>query len=144
MWRIKTQNCGEDAQVIEYVNKKDITVKFLETGVVLEHRTYREFDKGTLRRPKYYVGRTEVMNNSQRCTIVKVYDSERKVDVEFEDGTVVTPALLCEAGLINKDYYLVKILGDGKLEKKLTVQANKFSNSAVAAIEGAGGKTEVI
>lgn len=63
---------------------------------------------------------------------------------KFDNGTVVTPALLCENGLINKTYHLVKILGDGKLEKNLTVQANKFSKSAVAAIENAGGKTEVI
>lgn len=63
---------------------------------------------------------------------------------KFEDGTVVTAALLSENGLIGKQYCGVKILGDGKLERKLTVQANKFSKSAVAAIENAGGKTEVI
>ena len=56
----------------------------------------------------------------------------------FEDGTEVTPELLVETGLVRKE------LGNGSLEKKLTVKANKFSASAVKAIEAAGGKTEVI
>ena len=62
----------------------------------------------------------------------------------FEDGTEVTPELLKQAGLVRKELDGVKILGVGELEKKLTVKANKFSKSAVAAIEAAGGKTEVI
>ena len=49
----------------------------------------------------------------------------------FEDGTVVTPALLKEAGLVKKELDGIKVLGEGKLEKKLTVQANKFSKSAM-------------
>ena len=62
----------------------------------------------------------------------------------FEDGTVVSPALLCEKGLLTKQYSAVKVLGNGKLEKKLTVQAHAFSASAKEAIEKAGGKVEVI
>lgn len=62
----------------------------------------------------------------------------------FEDGKVVTPALLIEAGLVGKEYHGVKILGKGKLEKKLTVQAAKFSESAKSAIKAAGGSVEVI
>jgi large subunit ribosomal protein L15 len=62
----------------------------------------------------------------------------------FEDGTEVTPALLIETGVIKKEMSGVKILGNGKLEKKLTVVAHKFSQSAKEAIEAAGGKTEVI
>ncbi|WP_047999193.1 50S ribosomal protein L15 [Lactiplantibacillus herbarum] len=61
----------------------------------------------------------------------------------FEDGAEVTPASLKEAGLVKKSA-AVKILGNGKLDKKLTVKASKFSATAVAAIEAAGGKTEVI
>ena len=57
---------------------------------------------------------------------------------------MVTPALLIEAGLVKKEYDGVKILGNGELTVKLTVQANKFSKSAVAAIEKLGGKAEVI
>lgn len=63
---------------------------------------------------------------------------------QFEEGTEVTPALLIEAGLINKIGDGVKVLGHGELEKKLTVKAHKFSKTAVEKIEAAGGKAEVI
>jgi len=62
----------------------------------------------------------------------------------FKDGTVVTPALLKDNGLLTKEYDGLKVLGDGKLERKLTVQANAFSKSAEKAIVDAGGKVEVI
>ena len=62
----------------------------------------------------------------------------------FEDGTVVTPALLKETGLVKNQLDGIKILGTGNLEKKLTVQANKFSKSALEKIEKAGSKAEVI
>ena len=62
----------------------------------------------------------------------------------FEDGTVVTPALLKDKRIIRKTLDGVKILGNGKLEKKLTIQANKFSNSALEKIKEAGSKAEVI
>ncbi|MEY8442273.1 50S ribosomal protein L15 [Lactobacillaceae bacterium 24-114] len=62
----------------------------------------------------------------------------------FEDGTEVTPQLLGETGIVKNLKSGVKILGNGKLTKKLTVKANKFSASAVSAIEAAGGKTEVM
>ena len=62
----------------------------------------------------------------------------------FEDGTVVTPALLKEAGIVKKGLDGVKVLGDGSLEKKLTIQANKFSASALEKIEKSGSKAEVI
>lgn len=62
----------------------------------------------------------------------------------FEDGTEVTPALLIETGLVSKEKSGIKILGNGKLETKLTVKAHKFSSAAKEAIEAAGGQTEVI
>lgn len=62
----------------------------------------------------------------------------------FEAGTVVCPKALKEAGLIKKKLDGVKVLGNGTLEKAITVKAHKFSKSALAAIEAAGGKTEVI
>ena len=62
----------------------------------------------------------------------------------FEDGTVVTPTLLIEKGLVKKELDGVKILGNGSLTKKLTVKASKFSKSAEKAIVEAGGKVEVI
>lgn len=75
----------------------------------------------------------------------KVYST---VNVEklnmFEDGTVVTPELLIEAGLIKKVQYGVKILGNGELEKNLIVKSHKFTKIAAEKIEAAGGKAEVI
>ncbi len=62
----------------------------------------------------------------------------------FEDGTVVTPALLKDTGLVKNQLDGVKVLGTGKLEKKLTIQANKFSASALEKIKEAGSKAEVI
>lgn len=62
----------------------------------------------------------------------------------FDDGAEVTPAVLLENGVIKNVKSGVKILGNGKLTKKLTVKANKFSALAVKAIEAAGGKTEVM
>ena len=62
----------------------------------------------------------------------------------FEEGTEVTPELLIETGLVKKELNGIKILGDGELEKKLVVKANKFSKTAVAVIEKAGGSVEVI
>jgi len=62
----------------------------------------------------------------------------------FKDGDIVTPELLKEKGIIKKQLCGVKILGNGELEKKLTVKANRFSSSAVTKIESAGGKAEVI
>lgn len=62
----------------------------------------------------------------------------------FDDDVVVDLDLLKASGLIKKELDGLKILGDGELNKKLTVKANKFSKSAVEAIEKAGGKVEVI
>jgi len=62
----------------------------------------------------------------------------------FEAGTEVTPELLVESGIVKNPRDGIKILGDGDLAVKLTVKANKFSQSAVEKIQAAGGKTEVI
>ena len=62
----------------------------------------------------------------------------------FEDGTEVTPQLLMESGFVKILKSGVMVLGYCKLTMKLTVKANKFSASAVSAIEAAGGKTEVM
>lgn len=63
----------------------------------------------------------------------------------FENKTVVTVELLQEKNLIKKVApYGLKVLGNGKLEKSLTVKANKFSESAVQKITKAGGKAEVL
>ena len=62
----------------------------------------------------------------------------------FEDDAVVTPVELIEMGIIKKIEDGIKIMGDGELTKKLTVQANKFTATAKEKIEAAGGKAEVI
>ena len=61
----------------------------------------------------------------------------------FEDGTVVNIELLQKEGIIRKSLSGLKILGNGSLTKKLTVEAKKFTASAVQKIEAAGGKIEV-
>ena len=61
----------------------------------------------------------------------------------FENGTVVTVETLKEAGLVKKVMDGVKILGNGELTKKLTVEATKFSDTAKEKIEALGGKAEV-
>ena len=62
----------------------------------------------------------------------------------FEDGATVTPVELIEYGIIKKIGDGIKIMGNGELTKKLTVQAAKFTASAKEKIEAAGGKAEVI
>jgi len=62
----------------------------------------------------------------------------------FEDGTVVNLDKLMEAGIIRKPLDGLKVLGNGEITKKLTVEASIFSASAKEKIEAAGGKTEVV
>ena len=62
----------------------------------------------------------------------------------YEDGAEVNPTILKELGIVKSLKDGLKVLGEGELEKKLTVKAHKFSASAAAAIEKAGGKAEVI
>lgn len=62
----------------------------------------------------------------------------------FEDGTVVTPELLLETRIVGKLLSGVKVLGDGELNKKLTIKAHKVTASAKEKIEAAGATFEVI
>ncbi len=62
----------------------------------------------------------------------------------FEDGSVVDAAALAQKGIIKKANLPVKVLGNGKLTKKLTVKLNAYSASAAEKIAAAGGKAEVI
>ena len=72
-------------------------------------------------------------------TIINVDDLNR-----FDADTVVTPELLVEAGIVKKVMDGIKVLGNGKLDKKIEVKAHKFSKTAIEKIEAAGGKAEVI
>ena len=62
----------------------------------------------------------------------------------FEDGETVTAEALLEKGILSKCEYGFKVLGNGKVSKKVTVKASAFSASAKEAIEAAGGKAEVM
>ena len=66
-----------------------------------------------------------------------------RLEAKFNDGDVVDTQSLVAAGIIKRDYVLVKVLGDGELTKKLTVKVDKVSASAKAKIEAAGGKVEL-
>jgi len=68
----------------------------------------------------------------------------RDLDRVFSDGDTVSVEALVEKGLVRGGKKLVKVLGDGELTKKLTVQVHKFSASAKAGIEKAGGSCEVV
>jgi large subunit ribosomal protein L15 len=77
--------------------------------------------------------------NRKDVQIINVTDLQRlSADVE------ITPALMKEKGLIASLRIPVKVLGDGKIEKKLTVAAHAFSKSAKEKIEAAGGKVSVL
>lgn len=74
----------------------------------------------------------------------KEYAIVNIADLEvFDNDTVVDSKVLIEKGLVSKELDGIKILGNGKLTKKLTVVATKFSKSAIEKIQAAGGKIEV-
>jgi large subunit ribosomal protein L15 len=62
----------------------------------------------------------------------------------FEDDAVVSPQALRDAGIIKRKNALIKVLGDGELEKQLKVQAHRFSKAAIEKIESKGGTAEVL
>ena len=78
---------------------------------------------------------------AKEYAIINVEDLNR-----FEDNTVITPELLINEGIIKRARSIdgIKVLGDGDINKKLTVKAHKFSKTAAEKIEAAGGKVEVI
>ena len=63
---------------------------------------------------------------------------------ELESGATVTPESLLAAGLVKKGHDDIKILGNGDLTVKLTIQAHRFTKTAIEKIEAAGGKAETI
>ena len=80
-------------------------------------------------------------NNIFAKTIVSINVGSLNV---FEDGAVVDAKALCEAGLVKKACDGIKVLSNGTLTNKLTVQVAAFSEAAKQKIEAAGGKAEVI
>lgn len=75
---------------------------------------------------------------AKESAIVNIADLE-----VFDNDTVVDSKVLIEKGLVNKELDGIKVLGNGKLTKKLTVVATKFSKSAIEKIQAVGGKIEV-
>ncbi len=75
----------------------------------------------------------------QKWNIVNVSDL-----ANFDQGSVITQGMLHEAGLIRNLNDPLKVLGNGELDRKLEVRANRFSKQALEKIEAAGGKAEVI
>ncbi len=76
---------------------------------------------------------------AKKYAIVNVQDLNR-----FEEGSTVTPKMVREKGMVKKIQDGLRVLGEGKLERKLTVQAHHFTQSARQKIEKAGGKAEVL
>ena len=75
----------------------------------------------------------------------KVYAEVKLNDLNrFAPGTVITPELLIESGLVKKVNDGIRVLGNGEIDRALTVQAHSFTKSAAAKIEKAGGTVEVI
>ena len=111
------------------------------------HKGQKARSGGTIRRG-FEGGQTPLMrripkrgfNNifAKEYATINVSDLER-----FEEGTVVNIELLLNEGILRKELDGLKVLGNGNLTKKLTVEAKKFSASAIEKIEAAGGKTEV-
>lgn len=79
-------------------------------------------------------------NFANRFATINLSDLNRY----FNDGDVVTPEVLFERRILKKGLNGVKVLGNGTLEKKLTIKANRFTSAAVTKINDAGGKAEVI
>ncbi len=105
---------------------------------------------GYSRRPGFEGGQLPLIKRlpEKRGFYSKFRISYSIVNVEqlngFEAGTEVTPAVLIEVGLVETDKLPIKILGGGDLVRALTVKADKFSASAKAKIEAAGGKAEEV
>lgn len=100
-------------------------------------------------RPGFEGGQTPLFKRLPKRGFTNVSRKEYAiVNVEdlnqFRKNSTVTIEKLQEKGLVKKEFNGIKILGNGKLEKSLTVQAHKFSKSAEKAIVEAGGKIEVI
>ena len=79
-------------------------------------------------------------NNFKKVyAIINIEDLKR-----FSDEEIITPERLIEEGMIKNVMSGIKVLSRGKIEKKLTIRAHRFSKEAVKKIEAAGGKVEVI
>jgi len=101
-------------------------------------------------RPGFEGGQMPLQRRVPKRGFVNIFGKEIAIvniaalENTFEDGAVVDVATLIKTGLVKKSLDGVKILGNGDITKKLTVQVNAFSDTAKQKIEAAGGKAEVI
>ena len=101
-------------------------------------------------RPGFEGGQMPLLRRVPKRGFVNIFGKEFSIvnvsalDQSFEDGAVVDIDALIEKGLVKKVLDGVKILGNGEISKKLTVQVNAYSEAAKQKIEAAGGKAEVI
>ena len=101
-------------------------------------------------RPGFEGGQMQLQRRVPKRGFVNIFGKEFSIvnvsalDQSFEDGAVVDIDALIEKGLVKKVLDGVKILGNGEISKKLTVQVNAYSEAAKQKIEAAGGKAEVI
>ena len=101
-------------------------------------------------RPGFEGGQMPLQRRVPKRGFVNIFGKEFSIvnvsalDQSFEDGAVVDIDALIEQGLVKKVLDGVKILGNGEISKKLTVQVNAYSEAAKQKIEAAGGKAEVI
>ena len=93
---------------------------------------------------KLVLEQRDLDSRAARCRYIEEFRRDVNALECFENDAVVNVEALIEAGIVKNPKDGVKILGNGELTKKLTVQANAFSAGAVAKIEAAGGKAEVI
>ena len=106
---------------------------------------------GSGTRPGFEGGQMPLIRRIPKRGFTNIFSKEYYIiNVEdlnmFEDGTTISPELLLSQGLIRRGEIGdgIKVLGDGNIDKTLTVKAHKFSKTAIEKIEAAGGKVEVI
>ena len=141
---LKPNNCAKHYQKIVGRGTRSGTGKTAGKG----HKGQNARSGGGVR-PGFEGGQTPLFKRLPKRGFTNVNRKEFAiVNVEdlnvFQAGSVVTVEELQKQGLVKKAYDGLKVLGDGKLEVSLTVKANKFSKSALEAINNAGGKAEVI
>jgi large subunit ribosomal protein L15 len=105
--------------------------------------------RGSGTRPGFEGGQMPLARRIPKRGFVNIFATKySNISIEdlniFEDGAVVDTEALVKAGLVRKLLDGVKVLGDGEIEKKLTVKVTAFSAAAKQKIEAAGGKAEVI
>jgi len=100
--------------------------------------------------PYFEGGQTPLQRRMPKRGFTNIFKPEyvvinvKQLNDRFEKGTVVTPELLVESGLVKNVRDGVRILGNGEITKALTVKAHGFSKSAAEKIAAAGGQVEVI